>query len=178
VGGGRRTDHKSLVLGGRRVERERHRPRIRLARIPPTNPKKTLTNSFKIRSLPGATPPYDGLVSYTALDASATAHHAHGATYYFSRNTLAARRSPSARPASHRFSLSPSNFLLLNPPGSRACEHLDYYLDEFTFPVQPPHYRVPRKLFYFITASSASRSYRARALITLWLAVQKYQHTT
>jgi transposase-like protein len=138
---GRRIEHKSIVL----VAAEENGSgigRIRLARIPDTH-KKTLHHFIQNAVARGATLNTDGLVAYRGLDRLGYTHHA---TALVREKDVAA--APRLLPRVHRVASLLKRWLLGTHQGAVHAEHLDYYLDEFTFRFNRRKSRSRGKLFY------------------------------
>jgi transposase-like protein len=138
---GRRTEHKSIVL----VAAEENGSgigRIRLARIPDAR-KKTLHQFIQNGVTRGATLHTDGLVAYRGLEALGYTHHA--TALVREKDAAAAAR---LLPRVHRVASLLKRWLLGTHQGAVHAEHLDYYLDEFTFRFNRRKSRSRGKLFY------------------------------
>jgi transposase-like protein len=138
---GRRTEHKSIVLVAAE-ENESGIGRIRLARVPDTR-KKTLHQFIQNEVARGATLHTDGLVAYRGLDALGYTHHA--TALVGEKDVAAAVR---LLPRVHRVASLLKRWLLGTHQGAVQAEHLDYYLDEFTFRFNRRRSRSRGKLFY------------------------------
>jgi transposase-like protein len=138
---GRRTERKSIVLVAAE-ESGSGIGRIRLARIPDTR-KKTLHRFIRKGVAPGATLHTDGLVAYRGLEALGYTHHATPLVH--EKDVAAAAR---LLPRVHRVASLLKRWLLGTHQGAVHAEHLDYYLDEFTFRFNRRKSRSRGKLFY------------------------------
>src|SRR3972149_6575534 len=100
--------------------------RIRMARIPSAS-KKALHGFIQDAVEPGSVAHTDGWASYGGLDALGYAHHV---TAFKGKPKDAA---VVAMPRVHQVASLLKRWLLGTPQGAVRYEHLDYYLDEFTF---------------------------------------------
>jgi transposase-like protein len=138
---GRRTEHKSIVL----VAAEENGSaigRIRLARIPDTR-KKTLHRFIQDAVKRDSTIHTDGFFAYRGLGALGYTHEA--TPLLGEKDKAAATR---LLPRVHRVASLLKRWLLGTHQGAVAPEHLDYYLDEFTFRFNRRTSRSRGKLFY------------------------------
>lgn len=122
---GRRTTSKSIVAIA--VERRGRVKlgRVRMARVPNLS-IPTMTDFATAALEPGSTIRTDGLSSYRGLVAAGYRHQV---------ITLKAVEEPAhvAMPAVHRVASLLQRWLLGTHQGAVRVQHLDYYLDEFTF---------------------------------------------
>ncbi len=124
-GPGRYRAHKALVVIG--VEEDgRGMGRIRMARIP-TATRNCLHGFIRQTVEPGSLVHTDGFPAYSGLD---VAGYAHEASVLLGKGDAAAIR---LLPRVHRVASLLKRWLLGTHQGSVSLEHLDYYLDEFTF---------------------------------------------
>jgi len=138
---GRRTEHKSIVLVAAE-EAGQAIGRIRLAQIPDTR-KKTLHRFIQNAVETGSTIHTDGFFAYRGLDALDYAHEV--TPLLREKDEAAAAR---LLPRVHRVASLVKRWLLGTHQGTVGSEHLDYYLDEFTFRFNRRSSRSRGKLFY------------------------------
>jgi len=138
---GRRTEHKSIVLVAAE-EAGQAIGRIRLARIPDAR-KKTLHRFIQNMVETGSNIHTDGFSGYGGLDALGYTHKA--TPLLREKDEAAAAR---LLPRVHRVASLVKRWLLGTHQGAVRPEHLDYYLDEFTFRFNRRTSRSRGKLFY------------------------------
>jgi transposase-like protein len=134
---GRLTFEKALVLIAAQVDGPRI-GRIRMARIPALN--KEAIGAFLNDSVqPGATLRTDGLPAFRDLEG-----YQHAATVIRRQKATASE----VLPRVHRVASLVKRWLMGTLHGSVSPEHLDYYLDEFTFRFNRRNSKSRGKLFY------------------------------
>ena len=138
---GRHTEEKSLVAIAAE-EDGRGIARIRLARIPDAN-RESLHEFIEKVIEPGSTVHTDGLPAYRGLEAKGYTHDVTVLSHQKDKN--AASR---LLPRVHRVAGLLKRWLLGTHHGAISPEHLDYYLDEFTFRFNRRKSRSRGKLFY------------------------------
>lgn len=136
----RRLGRKSLVIVAAEEDGEGI-GRIRLARIP--NATRDSLHGFIRQAIePGSLVHTDGLLAYRGLDAIG---YGHEATVLLGQSQDAACR---FLPRVHRVAALLKRWLLGTHQGAVSPEHLDYYLDEFTFRFNRRTSKSRGKLFY------------------------------
>ena len=138
---GRQTEQKSLVVIAAE-EDGRGIGRIRLARIPDAT-RKSLHGFIAQAIEPGSTVHSDGLPAYRKLEAKGYRHEV---------TVLIAHKDKDAAlrllPRVHRVAGLLKRWLLGTHQGRVSPQHLDYYLDEYTFRFNRRKSRSRGKLFY------------------------------
>jgi transposase-like protein len=138
--GGRHIGYKALVVIAAE-ENGRGIGRIRMARI--SEATKVALHAFVQQSIePGSTVHTDGLRAYGGLDAIG---YKHEASVLQGKGEDAAVR---LLPRVHRVASLLKRWLLGTHQGAVSLEHLDYYLDEFTFRFNRRASTSRGKLFY------------------------------
>jgi transposase-like protein len=134
---GRGAEGKRLVLIAVELDDARI-GRIRLVRVPDAS-GDSLGAAVQASILPGSIVQTDGWVGYRPLEGRGYRHHVVRATEELGDNLL---------PHCHRVASLLKRWMLGTHQGAISHEHLDYYLDEFTFRFnrRTSHHR--RKLFY------------------------------
>lgn len=137
---GRRTEKNALIVIAAE-EDGRGIGRIRMSRIP--NASKNNLQGF-IRQViePGSVVHTDGLPAYRGLEALG---YEHDITVLLNKGRNAASR---LLPRVHRIAALLKRWLLGTHQGAVSREHLDYYLDEYTFRFNRRTSRSRGKLFY------------------------------
>ncbi len=137
---GHRSGRKMLVVIAAE-EDGRGIGRIRMARIP--DKSRTTLHAFVQRAIePGSVVHTDGLASYRGLE---TMDYEHETTALLGQEKDAALR---LLPRVHRVASLLKRWLLGTHQGAVSAEHLDYYLDEYTFRFNRRQSRSRGKLFY------------------------------
>ncbi len=138
---GRQTEEKSLVVIAAE-ENGRGIGRIRLARIADAT-KKSLHGFIGQAIEPGTTVHTDGLPAYRQLEAKGYQHEV---------TVLVAQKDKDAAvrllPRVHRVAGLLKRWLLGTHHGAVSPDHMDYYLDEYTFRFNRRKSRSRGKLFY------------------------------
>jgi len=137
---GRGAVHKALVVIGAE-EDGRGIGRIRMARIPEAT-RSCLHGFIRQTVEPGSIVHTDGLAAYAGLEAIG---YAHEASVLLGKGDDAAVR---LLPRVHRVASLLKRWLLGTHQGAVSLEHLDYYLDEFTFRFNRRRSASRGKLFY------------------------------
>jgi transposase-like protein len=152
---GRKTEKKAIVVIAVEVHEPRGFGRIRLRRVPDVSGESLVP--FVCDAIePGSEVRTDGWGGYNALPQ-------HG--YVRNKIVLSSSGDPAhvVMPAVHRVAALLKRWLLGTHQGAVHAEHLDYYLDEFTFRFNRRTSRSRGKLFYRLlqnTASTEPISYR------------------
>jgi transposase-like protein len=134
---GRGADGKCLVLIAAEIE-GRRMGRIRLARIPDAS-GDSLSASVRQSVEPGSVVQTDGWAGYGPLEAMGYHHQVVRATEELGENLL---------PHCHMAASLLKRWMLGTHQGAISHEHLEYYLDEFTFRFNRRTSRHRGKLFY------------------------------
>jgi transposase-like protein len=137
---GRKTRKKAIVAIAVEVPGEREIGRVRMARIPNAS-ARSLTRFCREVVEPGSVIMTDAWSGYLGLS---------GAGYVHKPTNIAASGDPAhvVMPAVHRVASLLKRWLLGTQQGAVRPEHLDYYLDEFTFRFNRRRSRRRGLLFY------------------------------
>jgi len=145
-GGRRRLGNKALVVVAAQVDGDGI-GRIRLARIPDAS-SRSLLSFVKEAIEPGATVITDGWEGYAGLKAQGYKH-----TVRLIRGS--GKTASALLPRVHRVASLLKRWLLGTHQGGVSRDHLEYYLDEFTFRFNRRTSRYRGKLFYRLLQQAA-----------------------
>ena len=137
---GRRTEKNALIVIAAE-EDGRGIGRIRMSRIPNAS-RNNLQGFIQQVIEPGSVVHTDGLAAYRGLEALG---YEHDITVLLNKGRNAASR---LLPRVHRIAALLKRWLLGTHQGAVSREHLDYYLDEYTFRFNRRRSRSRGKLFY------------------------------
>jgi transposase-like protein len=137
---GRQTDKKAIVVVAVEVKEPRGFGRVRLRRVPNVTGESLLSFICDVVE-PGSVVRTDGWRGYNKVSVNG---------YHHERTVLSCTGDPAhvAMPGVHRISALLKRWLLGIHQGAVSLEHLDYYLDEYTFRFNRRTSRSRGLLFY------------------------------